>query len=64
MTVEEMKNELKHMEDPMLKEITSFILKLRRLQDPGRSKKITDLLDSPKANWMSLDDVEKRWGEK
>lgn len=63
MTVEEVKNELKHMEAPMLKEITSFILQLRRQQDPERKQKISEIIDSPDSKWISLDDMEERLGE-
>ena len=63
MTVEEIKNELKHMDDPVLKEITSFILKLRSQQDPDHPNKISDLLDSSNSKWMPIDDMEKLLGE-
>lgn len=60
MTVEEMKNELKRMEEPMLQEITSFILQLRRQQDPNRRELISNLLDSPSTKWLSLEEMDKR----
>ena len=63
MTVEEMKNELKRMEEPVLQEITSFILHLRRQQDPTRKDTISNLLDSSTTKWLSLDEMEKRLGE-
>lgn len=63
MTVEEVKNELKRMEAPVLQEITSFILQLRRQQDPNRKDTIFYLLNSANSKWLSLDEMEKRLGE-
>ena len=63
MTVEEVKDEIRNMEAPVLQELTSFILQLRRQQDPERKKKITEVLDSPDSNWVSLDEMEERLRE-
>lgn len=38
MTIDEVKNELSHMEAPVLKELTSFILQLRRSLEPERKE--------------------------
>ena len=63
MTIEQMKNELKRMEEPVLREIAAFILQLRRQQDPARRDTISNLLDSTSTKWLSLDEMEKRLGD-
>lgn len=60
MTVDEVKKELSHMEPSVLKDLTSFILKLRRSLDPERKKRLSSLIDSPEEQWVSLEEVEKR----
>ena len=63
MTVEEVKNELRHMEAPVLQDLTSFILQLRRSLDPERKQTLAEKLDSPASKWIPLDEMEKRLGE-
>jgi len=60
MTVDEVKNELKRMDGPVLKEITSFILELRRSQDPRRRQAIFGKLDGSDVKWLTLDDLDER----
>jgi len=63
MTIDEVKNELSHMEALVLKELTSFILQLRRSLEPERKEKLSKLVDSPKNEWISLDEIDSRLGK-
>ena len=63
MTVEEVKNELRQMEAPVLQEISTYILQLRRSLDPDRKKKVASRLDSPKSKWLTIDEMQKRLNE-
>ena len=63
MTIDEVKNELSHMEAPVLKELTSFILQLRRSLEPERKEKLSKLVDSPKNEWISLEEMDRRLGK-
>jgi hypothetical protein len=63
MTVQEVKDELKDMEPPVLQEILSFILQLKRQQDPERKNRISSVLDSPNSKWLSLDEMDTRLAE-
>jgi len=45
MSIAEIKNELKSMEDAQLDEVASLILQLRRSRDPRRKDELTDLID-------------------
>ena len=60
MTVEEVKDELRHMDAPVLQELTAFILQLRRSQDPDRKQKVAEALDSPDTKWLSLDEMDQQ----
>ena len=60
MTVEEVKNELRNMDPPVLQELTAFILQLRRSQDPDRKGKVAEILDSPDTKWLSLDEMNQQ----
>ena len=47
--------------DPVdLRELSTFLLQIRRAQDPERKNEIADLIDSPENKWVSLDDFEDR----
>ena len=63
MTIDEVKNELSHMEAPVLKELTSFILQLRRSLEPERKEQLSKLIDSPESKWVSLEEMENRLGK-
>ena len=63
MTVEEVKNELRQMEAPVLQEISTYILQLRRSLDPDRKKKVASRLDSPKSKSLTIDEMGKRLNE-
>ncbi len=45
MSIAEIKNELKSMEDAQLDEVASLILQLRRARDPRRKDELADLID-------------------
>ena len=60
MTVEEVKDELRHMDAPVLQELTAFILQLRRSQDPDRKRKVAEVLDSPDTKWLSLEEMDQQ----
>lgn len=60
MTVEEVKDELRHMDAPVLQELTAFILQLRRSQDPDRKQQVAEALDSPNTKWLSLDEMDQQ----
>lgn len=60
MIVEEVKKQLAHMEAPILQELSTFILQLRRQHDPSRKKEISSKLDSTTASWLSLDEMDQR----
>jgi len=63
MTVEEVKNELRQIEAPVLQEISTYILQLRRSLDPDRKKKLASRLDSPKSKSLTIDEMGKRLNE-
>ena len=60
MSIEEIKKEIKVMNSTGLRELSTFLLQVRRAQDPERRNEIADLIDSPDNNWVSLDDFEDR----
>ena len=62
MSIDEIKKEIKSMDDSVLQELTSFILQVRRLNDPARKEEITQLLDSPSSKWVTLDEMDRRLG--
>ena len=51
------------MEAPVLKELTSFILQLRRSLEPERKEQLSKLIDSPESKWVSLEEMENRLGK-
>ena len=55
MTVEQIKNELRNLEAPILKELAAFILQLRRSMDPERKANIADILDSKDIPYIGPD---------
>jgi hypothetical protein len=63
MTVEEVKKELRQMDAPGLRELSTFILQLRRSQDPDRKRKVSQTLDSPDSKWLTLDEMDRQLGD-
>ena len=63
MTVDEVKKQLAHMEAPVLQELSTFILQLRRQHDPSRKREISSKLDSSTSKWISLDEMDERLGK-
>lgn len=60
MTVDEVKAELRNMDAPVLKELSAFILQLRRSQDPDRKERVSQILDSPDTKWLSIEEMDKQ----
>lgn len=60
MTIEEIKNELKAMNASELRELSAFILQLRRSLDPDRKRKVSEILDSPDTKWLSLEEMDQQ----
>lgn len=63
MSVQEIKNELKQMDESTLRELSAYIFQLRRSQDPERKRKISEKLNSPKAKWLTLEEMDQRLGD-
>lgn len=43
-----------------LRQLSTYLLQLRRAQDPARKQHLADLIDSPRARWVSLDDLKQQ----
>ena len=63
MTVDEIKKEIKGLEPAVLQELSSFLLQLRRSQDPERKEEIARLIDSPPEKWVTLEEMDQRLAE-
>lgn len=58
MSVTEIKEELKTLQDTELDEVAAQILQLRRSRNPDRKKDLADLLDSP--DWVEWKKPEEK----
>ena len=60
MTVDEVKEELRNMDPPVLQELSAFILQLRRSQDTDRKKNVSQILDSQDTKWLSIEEMDQQ----
>ena len=60
MTVTEIKNEVRELDDKEQREILAHLVHMRQMKDPEYLDRITNLLDDKDSkNWVSLDDFNK-----
>jgi len=60
MSIEQIKEEIRRMPPEGLRQLSTYLLQVRRTQDPARKQQIADLIDSPRERWVSLDEFERQ----
>jgi len=60
MSIERIKEEINQMNPDGLRQLSAYLLQVRRAQHSERKEQITDLLDSSRSKWLSLDELERQ----